>query len=134
MSINRSPNFLRNILLFDAATCVVMGALLTLAAGPLAGLTSIPAGLLFYAGLILFPTAGFMAFVANKALHSRPAIGLIVVGNILWVAASVWLLVGGAIWPNALGYAFIAAQAFAVAVLAELEYLASRRSWAAATA
>ena len=63
MSIATKPNFLRTILLFDAATCAVIGAALALASGPIARFTYIPPSLLFYAGLSLFPIAAFIAIV-----------------------------------------------------------------------
>jgi hypothetical protein len=46
---------------------------------------------------------------------------MVLAGNALWVAASVGLMIGPWIAPNAWGYAFIAAQAVAVAVLTKLE-------------
>jgi hypothetical protein len=53
---------------------------------------------------------------------------LVIGGNVLWVIGSVALMVGGWIAPNRLGYAFIGAQAVAVAVLAALELAALRRT------
>lgn len=134
MPINSSSSPLRTLLLLDAATCTGMGAILTLAAAPLAAWTAIPASLLFYAGAVLFPVAVFMGMVAMRALANRTAVWLVVAGNGLWVAASLGLLVGGWIAPNALGQAFIVAQALAVALFAVLEHLAGRRSSATAIA
>ena len=57
----------------------------------------------------------------------RPAVWLIIDGNVLWVAGSLWLMVGGTIAATGVGTAFIAAQSFAVAVLAGLEYAGLRR-------
>jgi ABC-type sugar transport system permease subunit len=56
--------------------------------------------------------------VAKRPLVNATATRLIIVGNALWVAGSVLLLVSGWIAPNILGWAFIAAQALFVAVLA----------------
>jgi hypothetical protein len=121
------PNFLRTVLLVDAATCVASGVLMTLGSAPIAGLTAIPPALLLYAGLSLFPIAAFMAVTATRPVISRLAVWLIIDGNVLWVAGSLWLMLGGAIAPTALGHAFIGAQALAVAVLAVLEYAGLRR-------
>jgi hypothetical protein len=44
------------------------------------------------------------------------------------VIASAWLLLGGVIQPNAFGYAFIIAQAVAVALFAELQLVALRKN------
>jgi hypothetical protein len=124
-----SSTALSNVLLLDAATCVAAGALMAVGSKFVAGLTGIPAPLLFWAGLILFPIAALMVYAGLQAAPSRPLVWLIVLGNIGWVAASLALF--AVIAPNALGYAFIAAQAAAVAVLALLEHSALQRSGAA---
>ena len=124
-SIKSSP--LRAVLLVDSVTCLVMGAVLTAGSGLVATLTALPPALLLYAGFALFPIAAFMVAVAAPATTWRPGVSLIVVGNVLWVVGSLWLMASGWIAPNALGYAFITAQAFAVAVLAALEHVALRR-------
>jgi hypothetical protein len=124
---SRPANFLRNVLLVDAATCVASGVLMTLGSAPIAGLTAIPSALLFSAGLSLFPIAAFMAVTATRPVISRLAVWLIIDGNVLWAAGSLWLMVGSTIAPNALGHAFIGAQALAVALLAALEYAGLRR-------
>ncbi len=127
MTFIQHPNFLRTVLLADAATCLATGLLMTAGAGPLAGLTQIPADLLFYAGASLFPIAAFIALVGTRQAPPPVSVWLVIVGNIAWVAASLSLLAGGAISPNALGYTFVAVQAAAVAVLAELEYIGVRQ-------
>jgi hypothetical protein len=117
-----------SLLRLDAATCTVMGLALTVASGPIASVTAIPAGLLFYAGLSLFPIAAFMAAISGRAGQWPWAVWLVVAGNVGWTAASFLLLLGGVIQPNGLGVAFIAGQALAVAALAALEYGALNRS------
>jgi hypothetical protein len=62
-----------------------------------------------------------------QAATWRPGVWLVIIGNVLWVVGSLWLMVSGWIAPNALGYVFITAQALAVALLAALEHLALRR-------
>jgi hypothetical protein len=130
MSPMQSNNALQNILLLDAATCVGAGALMAFGSNFVAGLTGIPAPLLTWAGLILFPVAALMAYAGLQAVPPRPLTWLIVLGNIGWVIAS--LSVFAFIAPNALGYAFVLAQAAAVAVLALLEHGAMQRSGIAA--
>ena len=126
MSLTQSNTALQNVLLLDAATCVAAGALMAFGSNFVAGLTAIPAPLLFWAGLILFPVAALMAYAGLKAMPPRPMVWLIVLGNVGWVAASLALF--AVIAPNALGVAFILAQAAAVAVLALLEHSALQRS------
>jgi hypothetical protein len=134
MTFLQSPNLLRQVLWIDAATCIAIGLLTTLGAAALARLFNVPADLLWYAGLSLFPIAAFIAYVARQAVVPLSAVWLIVFGNIGWVLGSVWLLFGGAISPNALGYAFITIQAVAVAIIAELEIFGMKRAGAASTA
>ncbi len=112
---------LRTILFADALACVACGALMSLAAGPLSALTLLPPSLLLYAGLSLFPVAAYIAVVAAKASDHPAAVWLVIAGNALWVAASLWLMLGGAVQPNLLGRLFLGAQAAVVAVLTTLE-------------
>jgi hypothetical protein len=125
-SIDRST-FLRRVLLFDAATCMAMGLLLLSAAAALASQLALPETLLRSAGAVLVPIGAFMAWAGLRMPPSRAAIWTIILGNAGWVVASVLLLVIGPVSPNAAGTGFVVAQAFAVAVLAELEYSGLRR-------
>jgi hypothetical protein len=113
---------LRLVLWLDAATCVATGLLLSVLAGRLSELLGLPQALLFYAGLSLFPIAAFMAWTAQRP--AAPAVWLVIGGNALWVLGSLAIL---ALSPTATGYAFVLAQAVAVAVLAELEYAGLRQ-------
>ena len=126
--MSSQPNFLRTVLLADAATCVLTGALLTLGATLVAQLTAIPAALLFWAGAILFPIAAFMALTATRSVVPAPFVWLIIAGNAFWVVASIGLMLADWITPNVWGYAFITAQALAVAVLTLLEYAGMQNS------
>lgn len=122
-----SPNTtLKNILLLDAGTCLGAGALMAFGSSFVSSLTAIPAPLLLWAGLILFPCAALMIVTGLQAELSRPLVWLIVLGNIGWVAVSIALF--AFISPNALGVVFILAQAGAVAILALLEHNALQRS------
>jgi len=125
-SIDRST-FVRRVLLVDAATCVAMGLLLSLASDMLSPLLELPSALLQYAGLSLFPIAAFMAWVAMGPNLSRLGVGLVIAGNALWVVASIVLLVSDWVDPSLLGYVFVIAQAATVVLLAELEYVGLRK-------
>jgi hypothetical protein len=126
MSPNHSHNALQNVLLLDAATCVATGALMAFGSNFVAGLTAIPAPLLYWAGLLLFPCTALMIYAGLQAVPPRPIVWLIVLGNLGWVIASI--AVFAFIAPNALGYVFILAQAAVVAILALLEHNAMQRS------
>jgi hypothetical protein len=122
--MTRAQNTLGRILTLDALTCAAMGLLLLVAFGPVAGLTAIPAALLFYAGAVLIPIAIYMAAVARIGTYSVLAVWLVIIGNIGWIAASLGLF--AFIAPNGLGTAFIMAQAAVVGLLAWLEISAWR--------
>lgn len=112
---------LRNVLFIDAATCTACGLSMVLAARPFGQLANLPPELLLGAGLSLFPIAGFIAWVGAKAVHSAAALTAVIGGNLAWAAASFWLLLGNAIAPNAIGQAFIVAQAAVVLALTACE-------------
>jgi hypothetical protein len=117
---------LKPLLAFDAATCAAMGALLLLGSAPIAELTQIPTSLLFWAGASLIPIAAFMAISSRTTPVPDWAAALVVLGNLSWVAASIFLPAVGLIAPNPLGWAFLVGQAGVVAILAKLEFDALR--------
>ena len=118
----------------DAVASGATGALMLFGAGPLAGLLGLPEPLLRAAGLALLPFAAFVGWLATRERPSRPLVWAVVVVNLLWVVDSAALLLSGWVAPTALGYAFVIAQAVAVAVLAELQVIAQRRLAAPAAA
>ena len=123
----RIPTF-RTLLTLDAVTCTVMGGLLLAASGPLAGMMQIPAGFLSGAGMLLLPIAAFMVAVARLRPIPGWAAHMVVLGNALWVVASVALPAGGVLAPNIPGWICLLAQAGVVALLAVLEFEAAQRS------
>lgn len=122
MRISHSAPALYRLLLVDAATCTGMGMALTLWSGAIGEMTRIPPLVLPYAGVVLFPVAAFMAVIATRPIVQPTGVWLIVLGNALWVAASLFLLISGFFAPNALGTIFVSTQA-----------LARSRAWQART-
>ena len=107
MAIANTP-FLRNLLLIDATTSLGAGVVMAAGASFLAPLLALPSGLLFWAGLALFPFAAMLVVLARRAGVSRIALIDIAAINVLWVAASfginyqfaqrsfrLWLIDGG---------------------------------------
>jgi hypothetical protein len=90
-------------------------------------LMHLPPALLSYAGLSLLPIAGFIVWVGARASRSLAAVATVIAVNLGWSAASVWLVLGGAVAPTALGDLFIAAQAVAVLALTACEVRGARR-------
>jgi len=123
-----NTTFLRRVLIADAAASAATGLLMLLAAGPLEQWLAIPAGLLRAAGASLIPFAALVAWLALRETVSRAGVWAVIALNVLWVVDSVALLFTSWVEPAMLGYAFVLAQAAAVAVLAELEYVGLRRA------
>lgn len=131
MPVKITP-FLRNVLLLDAFVSGAAALLMMAGGALLAPWLELPSDLLFWAGLALVPWVALLLTVARRAEVSRMVITDIVAINVLWVVASFGLLVSGAVSPNLLGIAFVAAQALAVALFAELQFVGLRRATAAA--
>ena len=123
-----NTTFLRRVLIADAAASAATGLLMLLAAGPLEQWLAIPGALLRAAGASLIPFAALVAWLALRETVSRAGVWTVIALNVLWVVDSVALLFTGWVQPAMLGYAFVLAQAAAVAVLAELEYVGLRRA------
>lgn len=128
MSTFRPSTLLRQALLADAAVSGATGLLLALGADPLAGLLGLPEGLLRHAGLVLLPFAAVVGWLGTRERPSRAVVRAVVVVNVLWAAESLIVLIGGRVTPNALGHAFVVAQALAVAALAGAQYAGLRRA------
>lgn len=130
MTISITP-FLRNALLLDAAVSGAAAMLMAAGASLLAPLLALPQPLLFWAGLALFPFVALLVAVSRRAQVSRATMQAIVAINALWVLASFGILVVGAVSPNMLGIAFVAAQAIAVAGFAVLQSAGMKQASAA---
>ncbi|MDF3072662.1 MAG: hypothetical protein K0S54_329 [Alphaproteobacteria bacterium] len=122
-------NLLRQALLLDAMASGLMGIVMAAAPGFVAQLLNLPMGFVLYIGIFLI---GFAAALLVLRRYPLPAlVWLVIVGNAGWVLASIAILFTGLIAPNTLGIVVIAAQALAVAVFAELEFMGQRRTSAA---
>ena len=124
----RQNTFLRYALLADAAASGATGLLMIAGAGLLEGLLGLPTALMREAGLLLVPFVAFVAYAGTRATIARPAVQATIALNVLWVAASVGLLMSGYVAPTALGYGFVIFQAVVVGVFAELQLIGLRRS------
>jgi hypothetical protein len=127
MSRSELSSFLRRVLMADGAISAVAGSVMFAGAGALEPLLGVPAGLLRYAGLSLFPWVAYVIYVATRDQLSRRSVWTVIALNAVWVVASVLLLVDGPVTPTMFGYAFILAQALTVAVLTDLEYVGLRK-------
>jgi hypothetical protein len=126
MNITVSP-FLRNALLLDAAASGATAILAMGGASILSPWLGLPADLLFWSGAVLLPFVAFLVAMARRDTLARMTLIDIIGINVLWVVASFGLLVSGLVSPTMLGIAFVSAQAIAVALFAELQFIGMRR-------
>ena len=129
--IHPSP-LLRQALLADATTSGAFGLLMLLAAGPLSHLLGLPEVLLRGAGAILLPYAALLAWLSLREQMHKALVWAIILGNVLWTADSLMLLVSGWVSPTGAGYAFVIMQALVVLMYAELQIMGLRRANVAA--
>jgi hypothetical protein len=122
---------LRRAIQIDAIVSGAMALLLTFAAGMLAPLLHLPEALLLESGLFLIAYAALVGWLGTRMAMPKALVLIVIVGNALWTLGSIGLLFSGAVTPNLLGQIFIAVQAIAVGVFAELQYIGLRRSSAA---
>ena len=115
-----APLFLKRVLLLDAASCLGLGVMLLLGTSLLSDLFGIESQTLMLAGAILVPCGLFIAWTALRDPISPWLVTLIILVNIWWVAESL-LLLGQNSATSTIGFAFVIAQALAVAGLAALE-------------
>lgn len=126
-TIHPSP-LLRQALLADATTSGAFGLLTLLAAGPLSHLFGLPEMLLRGAGAVLLPYAALLAWLSLRDGTHRILPWAVILGNVLWAADSMLLLVSGWVSPTAAGTALVIAQALVVLMYAELQFMGLRRS------
>jgi hypothetical protein len=119
---------LRRSLQLDAAASGALGVLLAAGGAVLDGPLGIPAALLVPVGgfLVLYGAALWLLGIRPRL--SRPAVKVVVAGNLVWVAASIVAAVAGWWSPTTLGTVLVIAQAAAVALFAELQVTGLRRA------
>jgi NADH:ubiquinone oxidoreductase subunit K len=121
-------HLLRRALLADAIFSGVSAAGLTLGAGVLAPLLSLPEALLQETGLFLIAYTVLVGWLGTRPQVAKALVMIVVAGNAAWTLASIALLFSGAVTPNLLGEIVVVAQAIATGVFAELQYIGLRRS------
>jgi hypothetical protein len=132
MTSIRASSLLRRVLVVDAVSSGALGVAMIAFAELFASLLQLPVELVSEAGIVLLPFAAFVGFVASRPEPTRIAVWIIIALNAVWVVDSIMLLFTGWVAPNGLGLAVVIAQAAAVLVLADLEYMGLRRSTALA--
>lgn len=119
-----NPLFLRRVLGLDAIASGAAGLLMAFGAGLLADFLKLDPGFSRPAGLFLIVYAAAVGALALQARPARPLVMAVIAVNILWTIESAMTLVLGWLDPNALGVAFVIAQAAVVAGFAALQLYA----------
>lgn len=126
-AITASP-LLRLALNLDGWMSALAGLLICLLRPALTPLLGAPPSWVGWLGLFMLGYGLLIAWTARRIQLPSAPIWTLVIGNGLWVVASVALAFSSWINPTSLGQALILAQAALVAIFAELEYLGLRRS------
>jgi hypothetical protein len=126
--------FLRRALLADALVTGAVALLQTFGAGMLAPLLNLPQPLVLETGLFLIAYTALVGWLGTRQSMPRALVAIVIAGNTAWAVGSIALMFSGAVTPNLLGYALIAAHAITTGVFAELQYIGLRKSGGAVTA
>jgi hypothetical protein len=122
--------FLRRAIQADAIITGAMAVLLVAAAGVLGPMLNLPDAFLREVGVFLIVYAALVGFLGTRELMPKAAVWLVIIANAIWTIDSIALLFTGWVSPNLPGQAFVVAQAVAVAIFAELQYIGLKRSGA----
>lgn len=125
-SENRAHGSVTRWLLLDAAMSGGAGLLLAAGAPWLDSVLGAPTALLVPLGLFLAAYAGGLLLVA-RAGAPAPAVLAVVVGNAVWVVASVVVVIGDLLTLTTAGNVLALVQAAAVALLADMQAIGLRR-------
>lgn len=130
----QSSILLRRALAADAIFSGAAAVMLSAGAGLLAPRLELPVALLRETGLFLIAYTALVGWLSLRPAVPKSLVMLVVAGNAAWTVASIGLLLSGAVTPNLLGEVFVAAQAIATGVFAEMQYLGLRKSTEAVAA
>lgn len=121
-----SPIGIRRVLWLDAITGTASATLSLVAPGLVSQTLGAPVALVQGSAWLVLVFVVLIGWLL--AQRSLPLVGvrLLALGNAGWVLASVWLVLAGGVGLHALGVAYVLAQAGLVAVLAALQWQASR--------
>ncbi len=123
--------FLRRALLADAIFSGGSAVSLILGAALFAHWLELPETLLRETGLVLILYTALVGWLATRKVAAKGWIAIVIAGNAAWTAASIALLLSGAVNPNLFGEILVVLQAAATGILAELQYVGLCKSGSA---
>lgn len=119
---------LRGALRVDAVASVASGLAYLVAAGPIGELLGLPAGFLRVVGAFSVAYAAFAWLTASRPRVPLGTSRFIAVGNLVWFAASLALVIAGWHSPTTTGSVWIVLQGVLVAGFADAQLLGVRRA------
>jgi hypothetical protein len=128
MSHRTMTPFLRNVLRTDAVLSGITALVLMADAGPLAGITGLPAGVLQAVGAALVPWTALLAWLSSRPIAPTALVATVIGLNFVWTLDCALAAFGVIGSPSAFGVAVLAVQAIGTVVVAELEWLGLRRA------
>lgn len=123
-----APRLLRNALRIDAVASGATGAGFVAAGKMHADMYGLPIALTLPTGLFLLAFAAFVWFTATRPDVNLGAVKAIIAINIGWVLLSAAVTVTSLVPLTTLGTGYVIAQAMAVGILAELQFIGARRT------
>lgn len=123
-----SSGLLRLVLRLDAIASGTIGAAMVMLGRTLDDLLGTPVVLTRPIGAVLLAYAVAVWFIAVPARPHVPAVRAVIAINVAWFLASAGYAAANRGDLTALGVAFVLAQALAVLVFADLQYVGLRRS------
>jgi hypothetical protein len=128
MSVLLSPQFLRSVLLLDAASVLASGVPQVAVTAWLASLTGLPSSLLMATGVFLLCYGAFASWVGTRRPIPAAAVWLIIMGNLAWGVACVGLIGVGPFGLTGWGVIYLLLHGVAVTSFAALQVLGVRQS------
>lgn len=122
MSIASQELPLRRVLWVDGVAGLATVASLLLAPAVFSSMYGFPPRLVQGSAAALLVYAALIATLIFKPGQSAFRLGVLVGGNVAWVAASAWVAFGSGLELTPIGRAYVVGQAVFVAALAALEY------------
>ena len=119
---------LRGALRVDALASGATGIVYLVAAGPIGELLGLPSGFLRAVGAFSVVYAAFAWFQASRPRVSLGTSTFIAIGNLVYCAASIALVVAGWHSPTTTGSVWIVLQGLLVAGFADAQLLGVRRA------
>jgi len=125
-------SYLKKALIADAAVSGAAAVAMMVGSAFLPGLLGLPAELLLWAGVALVPFVVVLALIVRAGAVPAGVVVAIIVVNIAWVVASLFVAFGPTFATTLFGKVFVATQAATVALFAELQIIGLRRTRAMA--